>query len=139
MAVGAATTNNPAYLGNLALTITESLAPGSAQSIVDLVGIADSITQIASLDRNTSFSLVNLMQASNITNKILETANRANILSGVFNPANSTQEQADAFEEIRTLAFDAGTVLNAGDRLVNLANSPQLLLNELNRIINNTV
>lgn len=138
MAVGAATTNNPAQLTNLATTIAETVSPGSTQAVASLVDIADSITQIASLDRNTPFSLTSLIQASDITNKILETANRANILSGVFDPTNASQDEKDAFEQIRAFALDAGNVLNAGNRLINLANNPQALLTELNRIINNT-
>lgn len=139
MAVGAATTNDPAYLTNLAGTIAETVVPGSLQTVSNLVDIADSITQIASLDRNTPFTLTSLIQASDITGRILDTANRVNILSGVFDPTNASQIQRDAFEQIRTLASDAENVLNVtGDRLVNLANNPQQLLNELNKIINNT-
>jgi hypothetical protein len=139
MSVGAIASGNPAQLLNVATTIGETLVPGATTAINDLGQIAGSITQIASLATNTPFSLASLVQASELTNRISALASNNSILSGIFDISQATDAQRDAFEQIRALAYDAGHVLNVGDRLVNLANNPSLLLSELDRIINNTV
>lgn len=139
MASGAIASGNPAQLLNVASTIMDSTVRNVSNATGDLVSIANSLTQIGSLSPKTSFSLASLVQASDLVNKILNIATSNNIITGIFDIKQATLQQRNAFEQIRALAFEVGHILNVGDRLVTMANNPQALINELDRIINNTV
>jgi hypothetical protein len=139
ISTGAIASGNPAQLLNAATTIATTFVPGASQAVNDLTQIAGDITRIASLSQNTTLSLTSLVQASNLTSRILSIATQNNVLMNIFDSSQATPQQRDALEQIRALAYDAGHILNVGDRLVNLANNPPLLISELDRIINNTV